>query len=153
MVYIFFNSELLSLEGLSFSVMIKEEVQCRGKDLKIIGCYDSEIFIESSVRSVYIVGCSNSNIYVASCEKIAFIDKCEKVSLTITTNLLRICNTLDSQFYYYGTSPITLTGDNRNLMLGPNNSNSPDLKMQLKAANIPLSNEYLTSFENVLCKS
>ena len=64
MVYIFFNSELLSLEGLSFSVMIKEEVQCRGKDLKIIGCYDSEIFIESSVRSVYIVGCSNSNIYV-----------------------------------------------------------------------------------------
>ena len=38
-------------------------------------------------------------------------------------------------------------------MLGPNNSNSADLKMQLKAANIPLANEYLTSFENVLCKS
>lgn len=32
---------MLSLEGLSFSVTIKEELQCRGKDLKIIGCYDS----------------------------------------------------------------------------------------------------------------
>lgn len=120
--------------------MIKEELQCRGKDLKIIGCYDSEIFIESSVRSLYIVGCSNSNIYVASCERIAFIDKCEKVSLTITTNLLRICNALDSSFYFYGPSPIILTGDNRNLMLGPNNSNAPDLKIHLKTANIPISN-------------
>lgn len=38
-------------------------------------------------------------------------------------------------------------------MLGPNNSNSSQLRVQLKAANIPISNEYLNSFENVLNKS
>ena len=66
---------------------------------------------------------------------------------------MRICNTLDSTFYFYGTSPIILTGDNRNLVLGPNNSNAPDLKSHLKAANIPISNEHLDSFDRVLFKS
>ncbi len=99
--------------------------------MKIIGCYDSEIFIESSVKSLYIVGCGNCNIYVASCERIAFVDKCEKLSLTIASNLLRICNTLDSTIYLYSPSPIILTGDNRSLILGPNNSNSKELKAHL----------------------
>lgn len=144
---------MLSLEGLSFSVTIKEEIQCRGKDLKIIGCYDSEIFIESSVKSLYIVGCGNCNIYVAACERVAFIDKCEKISLTIASNLIRICNTMGSTIYSYTTSPIILTGDNRALSLAPNNCASSDLKNHLKAANIPLVADLFRQFQNVICRS
>lgn len=75
---------------------------------------------------------------MAACERVAFIDKCEKISLTIAANLVRICNTIDSQIYYYGSAPIILTGDNRSLLIGPNNSNSSELKSHMKAANIPM---------------
>ena len=57
-------------------MLVKEEADCRGKDLRIIGCEDSEIFIDSAVASVYIVNCLNCTIYVAACEKVAFVDKC-----------------------------------------------------------------------------
>ena len=89
---------------------MKEDNQCRGKDVKIIGYYNSEVFIDSSVRSLYIVGCASCTIYVAACERIAFVDKCEKISLTVTSNLLRVCNTVDSNIYYYGPAPIIMTG-------------------------------------------
>jgi len=117
-------------------VNIKEGIQ--HKDLRIIGCEDSEIFINSEVRSLYVVNCVNCTIYIAACERIAFIDKCEKVSFTVATNLLRVCNTHDSNIYYYGPSPIILTGDNKALLIGPNNSPSPDLPKLLKEANIPV---------------
>lgn len=69
----------------------------------------------------------NCTIYIAACEKIAFIDKCERVSITIASNLLRICNSVDSTIYYYGSSPIIMTGDNRSIQIGPNNSLSTQL--------------------------
>jgi TBCC domain-containing protein 1 len=102
-------------------VNLKEEIACRGKDMRIIGCEYSEIFIDSPVRSLYVVNCNNCTIYIAACEKIAFVDKCEKIYFTTATNLLRICNTVDSSIYYYGPSPIILTGDNRSVSIGPNN--------------------------------
>ena len=113
----------MSLEGLSYVVTIKEDIQ--NKDLRIIGCEDSEIFINSAVRSLYVVNCVNCTIYIGACERIAFVDKCEKISFTVATNLLRVCNTHESNVYYYGPSPIVLTGDNKALALGPNNSPSP----------------------------
>jgi hypothetical protein len=131
-------------------VTIKEEI--RDKDLRIIGCEDSEIFINSQVRSLYIVNCLNCTIYVASCERIAFIDKCERVFFTVATNLLRVCNTHDSNIYYYGPSPIILTGDNKSIAIGPNNSSSLDLPRHLKAASIPLTEAHFDNFAQVLFK-
>ncbi len=104
------------------------------------------------MRSLYVVNCLNCTIYIASCERIAFIDKCEKVSFTVATNLLRVCNTHDSNIYYYGPSPIILTGDNKSISVGPNNSASPELPKHLKAAGIPLSEPNFSSFEQVLFK-
>ena len=60
------------------------------------------------------------------------------MSFTVATNLLRVCNTHDSNIYYYGSSPILLTGDNKAIMVGPNNSPAYDLPKHLKAANIPI---------------
>lgn len=133
-------------------MLIKEEEQCKGKDLRIIGCEDSEIFIDSGVQSLYIVNCLNCTIYIAACEKIAFVDKCERITLTIATNLLRICNTVDSVIHYYGPSPVILTGDNRSLQIAPNNSLSPTLPDHMKKAGIPMDKQFLSSYTQVLCK-
>jgi hypothetical protein len=94
--------------------------------------------VNSVVRSLYVVNCVNCTIYIAACERIAFIDKCERISFTVATNLLRVCNTHDSNIYYYGSSPIILTGDNKSIMIGPNNSPSSDMLKHLKSASIPL---------------
>lgn len=143
--------ELVSLEGLSYVVTIKEDI--KDKDLRIIGCEDSEIFINSQARSLYIVNCVNCTIYIAACERIAFIDKCERVSFTVASNLLRVCNTHDSNIYYYGSSPIVLTGDNKAISVGPNNSCSPDLAKHMKTAGISINETNLHNFELILFKN
>ena len=66
---------------------------------------------------------------------------------------MRICNSVDSTVYYYGSSPIIMTGDNRSIQIGPNNSLSPQLSEHIKKANIPLDNKLLNSYESILCKS
>lgn len=95
----------------------------------------------------------NCTIYIAACERIAFVDKCERVSFTVATNLLRVCNTHESNIYFYGPSPIILTGDNKAISIGPNNSVSPDLPRHFKDANIELNNTSLLNFEQVLFKN
>jgi hypothetical protein len=98
------------------------------------------------------VNCLNCTIYIAACEKIAFVDKCERITLTIATNLLRICNSVDSVIHYYGPSPVILTGDNRSLQIAPNNSLSPTLAEHMKKAGIPLDKQFVSSYTQVLCK-
>ncbi len=41
--------------------------------------------------------------------------------------MLKIQNTIDSQFNYYGPIGVSITGDSRNITLGPHNSNYVDL--------------------------
>lgn len=46
-----------------------------------------------------------------------------------------------------------MTGDNRSVQIGPNNSLSPQLTEHIKKANIPLDNKLLNSYQSILCKS
>lgn len=98
------------------------------------------------MRSLYVVNCNNCTIHIAACEKIAFVDKCEKIYFTTATNLLRICNTVDSSIYYYGPSPIILTGDNRSVSIGPNNCPAKELRGHIKSAGIELKEKYFSKF-------
>ena len=66
---------------------------------------------------------------------------------------MRVCNTHDSNIYYYGSSPIILTGDNKAISIGPNNSPSPDLPHHFKDANIEMNPNNIYNFEQVLFKS
>jgi hypothetical protein len=47
---------------------------------------------------------------------------------------------------------LILTGDNKSILVGPNNSPSPYLQKHLKNANIPVSDIHLNNFSNVLFK-
>lgn len=60
---------------------------------------------------------------------------------------------MDSNIYSYSQSPIILTGDNRSISIGPNNSSSKDLKNHIKAANMTVNKGFLNNFENVICRS
>ena len=71
----------------------------------------------------------------------------------MASNLLRVCNTHDSNIYFYGLSPIILTGDNKTISVGPNNSSSPDLPRHIKNANILMNESNLYTFEQILYKN
>ena len=121
--------------------------------MRIIGCEFSQIFIDSPVRSLYVVNCNNCTIYIAAVEKIAFVDKCEKIYFTTAANSLRICNTVDSSIYYYGPSPIILTGDNRSVAIGPNNCPAKQLRLNFYSCKDSCVFVLYNNFKEVLNKN
>jgi len=69
------------------------------------------------------LNCVNCTVFVSAVSRITTIDKCEKTKVTITSNFLRVGNTIDSTVNFYGAYPPVLYGDNRSITLGPYNAN------------------------------
>ena len=88
--------------------------------------------------SVSIINCVNTVVFVAAVNKACTIEKCENVIVTVTSNFLRVGNTIDSKIYYYGSYFPILYGDNRSIILGPNNANYNELLERMKASKISL---------------
>lgn len=57
--------------------------QCR---LSIMGCEDSNIYIDSVVSSVLISSCINCTIFIAAVSKVCTIEKCESVTLIVAAS-------------------------------------------------------------------
>ena len=112
---------------------------CRNKDLRIVGCEESYIYIKSAVRSVSITNCINSTIFIGAVSKICSIEKCENINITVAASLIRIGNTIDSTFNYYGVLNPVVYGDSRSIVTGPYNANFFEFKEYLEQANIPVS--------------
>jgi hypothetical protein len=66
--------------------------------------------------------------------------------LTICSNFLRIGNTVDSSFFYYGSYAPILYGDNKSILLGPNNANYNELYERVKSARIQFNLKNATNF-------
>ncbi len=73
--------------------------------------------------------------------KVVSIDKCELSTICLSTNLLRISNSIDTYIYSYLLQKPILYGDNRGLMLGPQNAFSSDLATHLKNASLGVSKD------------
>jgi hypothetical protein len=48
------------------SVMTRDQNFCGGKDVRLIACEDSYIYIDASVLSLSVVNCVNSTIFIAA---------------------------------------------------------------------------------------
>ena len=75
---------------------------------------------------------------MASSNKVVSIDKCENCNICLATNLLRISNSIDTNIFSYILQNPILYGDNRGIMLGPNNIFYSELSLHLKNAKLPL---------------
>ncbi len=137
---------MIVIQGLTKSVMTRDESFSAQRDLKIASCEESYIYIDAPVQSVAIVNCVNTTVFVAAAAKICTIEKCENVHVTVAANFLRVGNTVDSFIYYYGTHAPVLYGDNRAVTLAPNNANYNELTERLKRAKVPLSARSAANF-------
>ena len=84
----------LFLNGLSRCVTTKSE-EATGKDVRIINCEDSYIYINSSINQLTMINCKDVTIFVAAVAKICTIDKCESCCVSLTCNMVRIGNSID----------------------------------------------------------
>jgi hypothetical protein len=88
--------DVVAINGLTKSVMNRDEKSCKAKDVRIINCEDSYIYIDSSVLSLSITNCVNTSIFIAAVSKVCTIEKCENVTVTVAANFLRVGNSVDS---------------------------------------------------------
>ena len=54
--------------------------------LGIIGCEESNIYIDSNVDSLLISACINCTVFVAAVSKVCTLEKCENVTLCVAAN-------------------------------------------------------------------
>ena len=105
--------------------------------MRILGCEDSYIYVDTNVKYMQISNCVNCTILVAAVNKTCQIDKCENVTLTVASNYLKIGNCVDCTVFSYTQleAPI-IYGDTRSLTLAPHNAGYYELSTHLKSADI-----------------
>ena len=108
-----------------------------GKDVRIVGCEDSYLYLGTNVDCLQIQKCVNCTIFVAAVTRAITIDKCENVIVCCAGNYLRIGNCVDCQiFSYTQMSPPVIYGDTRTLSLAAHNAAYPELANTLKEAGV-----------------
>ena len=108
-----------------------------GKDVRLVCCEDSYLYIGTSVDCLQIQKCANCTIFVAAVSRVITIDKCENVTLCCAGSYLRIGNCVDCQVYSYTSlSAPVIYGDTRSLTLAPHNAGYPELQNTLVEAGI-----------------
>ena len=108
-----------------------------GKDIRIVSCEDSYLYIGTSVDCIQISKCVNCVIFVAAVTRACTLDKCENVTVTVAAEYLRIGNCVDCQVYSYTQlSPPVVFGDTRSLQLAPHNAGYPELANTLRESGI-----------------
>jgi len=129
---------VLAIGGLSRAVTVKQEKEVAGKDVRILNCEESQIFINGPVRQVLLLNCREVTCFVAAVSRICTMDKCENCVLTTASSVVRIGNSVDCTAHIYSVLPPALYGDNRSLTLAPFNAHYPDLMKHLERAGLPL---------------
>ena len=129
---------VLAISGLSRAVTVKPEKEVTGKDVRILNCEESQIFINGPVRQILLLNCREVTCFVAAVSRICTMDKCENCVLTAASSVVRIGNSVDCTAYLYSLFPPALYGDNRSLTLAPVNAHYPDMVKHLDRAGLPL---------------
>ena len=131
------EEEIVYMNGLNKCVNIKEQNQIQNKDVRIVGCEDSYIYIDTNVSYMQISNCVNCTIMIAAVNKTCSIDKCENVVVCVASNFLKIGNCVDCTIHTFTqmSQPI-IFGDTRNLVMAPHNTSYFEMLTHLRAADL-----------------
>ena len=72
-----------------------------GKDIRVISCEDSYIYIGTNVDCLQITKCVNCTIFLAAASRCVTLERSENVILCCASTYLRIGNCVDCQVYTY----------------------------------------------------
>lgn len=130
------EDDIVYMNGLNKCVTIKDQ-SIQNKDVRILGCEDSYIYLDTNVSYLQISNCVNCTVVIAAVNKTCSIDKCEGVVVCVASNFLRIGNCVDCTVSSYTQmcQPI-IYGDTRNLTMAPHNTSYFEMLTHLRAADI-----------------
>lgn len=131
------RSGILLLTALNRSVVIKSQNECTGKDIRLSNCEESYVYINAAVKQISLINCREVTLYVAAVSKVVTMDKCELCTIALTSNMIRVGNSVDCSVYAYSPFPPVLYGDNRGITLGPFNVFYPEIIRMMEVAEIP----------------
>lgn len=94
------EQNIVYLNGLNKCVTVRDSALAH-KDVRLLGCEDSYVYIDTCVDYLVVNNCLNCTIMVASVEKAASIDKCENCTITVASSFLRIGNCVDCTVYSF----------------------------------------------------
>lgn len=89
------------MNGLNKCVMVRETDIIKNKEVKLLGCEDSYVYIDAPLQSLLIANCVNCVFFIAAVRISTTIEKCEGCQITVASNYLRIGNCVDTQIYSY----------------------------------------------------
>jgi hypothetical protein len=105
--------------------------------VRIVGCEDSYIYIDTNVQYMQISHCINCTIMVAAVNIACSIEMCETTNITVASSFLRIGNCIDCSIHsYLQVSGPVIYGDSRGLIMSPHNCSYPELLTHLREADI-----------------
>jgi len=111
--------------------------------MSIVGCEESNVYIDACIQSVLIQACINCTIFVAAVSKVCTIEKCENTTIVVAGNVIRIGSCIDTLVNCYTPSyPPIVYGDTRNLRMGPHNAAYEKLTEHLVRAGIRFEQMY-----------
>lgn len=122
------DSNWVTFPALSKCVTIWDSESVYSKDLRLINCEDSYVYIDCPINSISMTNCVNCTIVAPAVKRTCTIDKCEKMSITVATNFIRIGSCVDSKVFSYSIQVPYLFGDNRGVVLAPFNAGFVGLK-------------------------
>jgi TBCC domain-containing protein 1 len=130
------DEEVVYMNGLNKCVNMRDS-QIQSKDVRILGCEDSYIYIDTNVSYLLLDSCVNCTVMVAAVNVACSIEKCEKTTICVASNFLRIGNCVDCTVYSYTQMcPPIIYGDSRNLTMAPHNTSYFDIMTHLREADI-----------------
>lgn len=131
------NGEAIVLSGLNRSVALKNQSECYNREVRIVNCDESYVYINSGVKQVCIHNCREVTIFITAVSGLATMDKCESCIIVLVGSLVRVGNSVDCTVHVYSPFPPVLYGDNRGVVLAPFNVFLNELETVLDSIGIP----------------
>lgn len=115
------DSNWVVFPALSKCVTIRDQDSVENKDLWLINCEDSFVYLDCPINSISLTNCFNCTIVAPAVKWTCTFDKCEKMTISIASNFVWIGSCVDSKIYLYSAWTPFLFGDNRGVILAPCN--------------------------------
>lgn len=142
------NDSWAEVPALTKCVTIRDEESALHKNIRLMNCEDSYIYIDAPIHSISITNCLNCTIMLAGVRKVCTVDKCEKTSVSVATSFLRIGSSVDCKIYSYTQGQTFMFGDNRNLQLAPFNAGYTQLEQHIRDAGLSADVAKFNSFKS-----
>lgn len=78
----------MEVPALTKCVTIRDDESSYNKNIRLMNCEDSYIYIDSPINSISITNCVNCTIMVAAIKNVCTIDKCEKSKISVASNFI-----------------------------------------------------------------